>query len=688
MEFLHLVKILLRRRWIFAAVFLLFFLLFAAGALLITPTYQAAAKLFVQSSSALTSLMSALEMPSAAVNDSSEDIFETKTALAKIRPLLDELIADLKLQDRDGATIKAEDLLEAGLVNKLLPQPAVTVKQQDDTAFLKITATSPDPAQAAKIANTLAELYLAHNVRRTQAEFVKVKAFINARLTALYENYSRSLADLTAFKVEANAADLDTTLGNALSRLNDLIKSQEDNEQSLTLLEKEIASTQAQLEKIGKYRKETSEFSKNEELAGLRTKLNDLLVSLSAKGAVYQPSHPEYQQIEKELQAVRDLVKQQEKITLNRENMGVDPVYDSLTDKIVGLRISREVGLAKRALIQRGIAEYERQVAEFPEKSARLAQLELALSASKGVYETFLSYLRKVEVAEAVAMSDTRIVEPAQTPEKKKFPKKGLMLAAGLCLGLFWGGAAAFFAEYINTAVQSPADLPLPGPDCLLGCLPRSRQVRLLARLPTDSPLADALRTLRHSIKFAAGDRPAHIILVAGCGGGEGASSVAAHLALSFAAAGRKTLLVDLNLRRSVLHRWFALSGKQGLAEVLQGKLTAPEAIAADAAPGLDLLPAGRKQAAPGVLLEAPALPELLRSFASKYEAVVLDAPPLLAGSDALLLGAEADWLLCVAECGRTGRQAAAEAQRRLRQAGISRAGWVLNKCGGGCGRS
>ncbi|MGR0482378.1 MAG: GumC family protein [Candidatus Electronema sp. V4] len=686
MEFLHLIKILLRRIWIFLAVFLLFFLLFAAGALLITPTYQAVAKLFVQSSSALTSLMSALEMPSAAVNDSSEDIFETKTALAKIRPLLDELIADLKLQDRDGATIKAEDLLEAGLVNKLLPQPAVTVKQQDDTAVLKITATSPDAAQAAKISNTLAELYLAHNVRRTQAEFVKVKAFINAKLTALYENYSRSLADLTAFKVEANAADLDTTLGNALSRLNDLIKSQEDNEQSLTLLEKEIASTQAQLEKIGKYRKETSEFSKNEELAGLRTKLNDLLVSLSAKGAVYQPSHPEYQQIEKELQAVRDLVKQQEKITLNRENMGVDPVYDSLTDKIVGLQISRDVGLAKRALLQRGIDEYERKVAEFPGKSAKLAQLELALSASKGVYETFLSYLRKVEVAEAVAMSDTRIVEPAQTPEKKKFPKKGLMLAAGLCLGLFWGGAAAFFAEYIDTAVWSPAELP--DPDCLLGCLPRSRQVRQLANLPPASPLAESVRTLRHSIKFAAGDRPATIILVTGCSGGEGASSVAAHLALSFAAVGRKALLVDLSLRRPVLHRWFGRSGKQGLAEVLQGKLTAPEAIAADAAPGLDLLPAGRTPAVLGALLEAPALPELLRSFASKYEAVVLDAPPLLAGSDVLLLGAEVDWLLCVAECGRTDRQAAAEAQRRLRQAGISRAGWVLNKCGGGCGRS
>lgn len=686
MEFLHLANILRRRAWIFLAVFLLFFLLFAAGALLITPTYQAAAKLFVQSSSALTSLMSALEMPSAAVNDSSEDIFETKTALAKIKPLLDELIADLKLQDRDGATIKAEDLLEAGLVNKLLPQPAVTVKQQDDTAFLKITATSPDAAQAAKIANTLAELYLAHNVRRTQAEFVKVKTFINAKLTALHENYSRSLADLTAFKVEANAADLDTTLGNALSRLNDLIKSKEDNEQSLTLLEKEIASTQAQLEKIGKYRKETSEFSKNEELAGLRTKLNDLLVSLSAKGAVYQPNHPEYQQIEKELQAVRDLVKQQEKITLNRENMGVDPVYDSLTSKIVGLQISRDVGLAKRALLQRGIAEYERQVAEFPEKSAKLAQLELALSASKGVYETFLSYLRKVEVAEAVAMSDTRIVEPAQTPEKKKFPKKGLMLAAGLCLGLFWGGAAAFFAEYIDTSVWSPAELPEP--DRLLGCLPRSRQVRQLASLPPASPLAEAVRTLRHSVKFAAGDRPATIILVTGCSGGEGASSTAAHLALSFAAVGRKTLLADLSLRRPILHRWFGLSGKQGLAEVLQGKLTAPEAIAADAAPGLDLLPAGRKQAAPGALLEDPALPELLRSFAGKYEAVVLDAPPLLAGSDALLLVAEADWLLCVAECGRTGRQAAAEAQRRLRQAGISRAGWVLNKCGGGCGRS
>jgi capsular exopolysaccharide synthesis family protein len=684
MEFLQLLDILLRRKWTFLAVFFFFFLAFAAGALLITPSYQAVAKLFIQSSNALSSLMTELGMPGSTMASTDEDVFETKTALAKVRPLLDDLINELKLKDRDGGTIKAEDLVDAALINKLLPQPAVKIKQEDDAAILKITATSPEAEQSAMIANRLAELYLDLNVQRAQAEFGKVKEFIKNKLTLLHADYSKALDNLTAFKVDENAEDLDTELSNTIARLNDLNTSYEDNEQLLALQDKEIASAKAQLNKVSKYRQETEEFSKDGEMTALKSKLNELLISFAAKSAVYQENHPEYKQLANELDKVKELISQTESITLNRKNLGIDPVYDSLSSKLVDLQISREVGQAKRALLLRMIAEYKKKLAAIPEKSARLAQLELSLSSSKDVYEAFLTYLRKVEVAEAIAMSDTRVVEPAQVPDKKKFPKKSIMLLAGLFLGLFWGTAAAFFFEYIDTAIQSPADLRHLDRFRLLGSIPFSRHLRgrrLISRLPPGSPLAEPYRSIRHSLGFASSGTAARTMLITSSGNGEGKSSLAANLALSCAAAGKKTLLIDLNLRQPVLHRSFALKNRQGLAEVVSGQATFKEALYPDAAPGLDILTAGRNIHDPGGIIDSAALLPLLRSCSQGYEAVLLDSPSLRAGSDALILSPAADLVICVLECGKTLLTEAEEAQQRIQQAGIKNNGWALNKC-------
>ena len=683
MEFLQLLDILWRRKWTVLAVFFFFFLAFAAGAVLVTPTYQAAAKLFIQSSNALSSLMAELGMPGT-VASSDEDIFETKTALAKVRPLLDDLIKELTLKDRDGETIKAEDLVDAALINKLLPQPAVKIKQEEDTAILKITATSPEAEQSAQIANRLAELYLDFNVQRAQVEFGKVKDFIKNKLTLLHGDYSKALDDLTDFKVNENAADLETELSNTISRLNDLNTSYEDNEQLLALQDKEIASAEVQLNKVSKYRQETEEFSKDGEMTALKSKLNELLISFAAKSTVYQENHPEYKQLASELDKVKELISQSESITLNRKNLGIDPVYDSLSSKLVDLQISREVGRAKSSLLRRMIAEYEQKLAAIPEKSARLAQLELSLSSSKDVYEAFLTYLRKVEVAEAIALSDTRVVEPAQVPDKKKFPKKSVMLLAGLFLGLFWGTAAAFFMEYVDTAIQSPAELRHLARFRLLGSIPFSRHLRgrrLLSRLPPGSPLTESYRSIRHSLALAAGGKPARTVLITSSGNGEGKSSLAANLALSYAAAGKKTLLIDINLRQPVLHRCFGLKNRHGLAEVVAGTLPFKEVLRADAVPGLDILTAGRNIADPGGIIDSAQLLPFLRSCSQGYEALVIDSPSLRAGSDALILSSASDLLICVVECGKTLLAEAEEMQQRIQQAGIQEVGWVFNKC-------
>ncbi|MCI5211278.1 MAG: hypothetical protein D3910_21400, partial [Candidatus Electrothrix sp. ATG2] len=284
MEFLKIIDIFLRRKLIVFVIFCLFFFTFVALASLLPSAYEASSKLFVQSSSALSSLMSELDMSeSSTINNSDEDPFETKTALAKIRPLLDDLIANLQLKDRDGEAMEPDDLVKSGLFTKIFLRPSVTVEQDDDAAILEITSISANPDEAAAISNNLAELYLNYNVKRAREEFIAVKNFLNSKLARLHDDYNVAFTKLTDFKVSEHVIDLKTEQENTILRLHDLTTSYEDSRQSIALLDKEILQTEQELGKVKKYRKETKEFAKNEQKTNLQNQFDNLLVQLAAK---------------------------------------------------------------------------------------------------------------------------------------------------------------------------------------------------------------------------------------------------------------------------------------------------------------------------------------------------------------------------------------------------------------------
>jgi len=689
MEFLRITEILLRRKWCVLAVFFLFVFIFTALAFLIPVSYQTSAKLFIQSSSAFSSLMSELDMPENNTTGSSdEDLFETKTALAQIRPLLDELISNLQLKDRDGEPMEPDDLIKSGLSTKIFLRPSVTVEQNDDAAILEISATSSDPAQSAAISNKLAELYLNYNVERAQEEVIAVKKFLNKKLELLHDNYNTSFAELTEFKIHEHATDLETEQENTILRLHDLTTSYEDSQQSIALLNKEIQQTEQELRKVRKYRKEIKEFAKNDQKSTLQSELDKLLVQLASKRIVYQKEHPEYRQIEKEFEAVQKLIKKSADIVLNGETLAIAPVYDSLSSQLVSMHIEREVELKKSILLQDNIAEYEKKLAAFPEKLAELTKLELALSADKDIYERFLNYLNKVQLAEAVALSDARIVELAETPEKQNFPKKTIMYLLGISLGLFWGPMIAFFFEYIDTTIHSPKDIRHIDPFSILGSIPKARCLKseqLLTRhrgnaKSSDDTFSEYYRTIRHNLQFASVNKDIKTILVTSSGIGEGKSSFAANFALSCAKANKKVLLADLNLRRPAVHRYFSLECTNGIVDLVKNEVNIQAAVFETAVPGLDILPVGHIKENFGDIIESDNLRQLLHNFKRHYDTIIIDTPSLNSTSDALIIASMTDYLVYIIECHRTQLADIEHTYHRLQQAGIQRVGCVANK--------
>jgi capsular exopolysaccharide synthesis family protein len=187
-------------------------------------------------------------------------------------------------------------------------------------------------------------------------------------------------------------------------------------------------------------------------------------------------------------------------------------------------------------------------------------------------------------------------------------------------------------------------------------------------------------RTLRTNLRFSHVDAPRRVVLVTSAGPAEGKSTVLANLGRSLAASGRRTLLVDTDLRKPSLHRVFGLNRTPGLIDVLAGDATVSEALRKTGCEGLELLTCGPRPANPAELIESRRLQELVAEFRESFDYVLLDSPPSGGLIDASLLSVLADGVIFVVEPRRFDSRLLRSALRQLERGGARIYGAVINK--------
>ena len=252
----------------------------------------------------------------------------------------------------------------------------------------------------------------------------------------------------------------------------------------------------------------------------------------------------------------------------------------------------------------------------------------------------------------------------------------------GLLVGLLLGLAGAFFLEYLDQTVKTSADIErvLGGP--VLGAIPhdpklapRSQGRRggmvTISHLDPDEPSVESYRALRTNVTFVGAEKPLQFISVTSPAPREGKSTTAINLALTLAQSGRRTILIDGDLRRSSVHRAFGLVQEPGLTDILIGGVSASEGIRPEIAPSLDLLPSGSTPPNPSELLGSSAMDALIAELRHDYEYIIMDTPPTLPVTDAATI--------LVIKSGDTEESSAQRAVHQLRRVRARIAGAVLN---------
>jgi len=282
---------------------------------------------------------------------------------------------------------------------------------------------------------------------------------------------------------------------------------------------------------------------------------------------------------------------------------------------------------------------------------------------------------------ELAAGGGAEVLSDAGAPDTPVSPNLPLNLAIGVVFGLFLGAALAFARDYFDDSVKSKEMVERVTSVPTLGLIPKfDPGVGVVTISHPSAPAAEAFRLLRTSVKFLAVERQVRVVQVTSPSPTEGKTMVAVNLAIAFAQAGDRVVLVGGDLRRPHMEEMLDVPLTPGLTAVLIGDVTLPQAIqTVSSVPNLSVLPAGYPPPNPSELLSGERARRLIDVLGQTYDVVVIDCPPVLPVTDSLVVARMADTTLLVTSANRTSKRSLSRAVELLHQVDAPLVGTVLN---------
>lgn len=337
------------------------------------------------------------------------------------------------------------------------------------------------------------------------------------------------------------------------------------------------------------------------------------------------------------------------------------------------------------------IADTEAEIARLQDEMAgmisarQIADTQSQIATLETLLITFqTNYANLLSNTGEGAINSLRIVEPAPLPVEPINDNLLMTLLLGAAIGFTLAAGAAYLMEYLDNTLKTPEEIAKATGLPLIGFLgetgKRDESEGVIVVSEPRSPMAEALRTLRTNLEFAAVDRPLRTILITGPDPGSGKTTVACNLALSIAQAGKTALLLDADLRRPRVHELLDLPRSPGLTDIYRDAMDVAGAIRFwGDEKELALIPSGDPPPNPAELLGSPRTERILAEIREAADVVVVDSPPFIV-ADAAILAARVDGVVLVVRPGRTTEQAVKAMLEQLERAGAHLLGVVINR--------
>lgn len=348
-------------------------------------------------------------------------------------------------------------------------------------------------------------------------------------------------------------------------------------------------------------------------------------------------------------------------------------IPDQATSLVTQLK-DRESEFDKR------IATASEDLQSIPARTIEEMRLRRTVNVAEGLYATLKSRYAEAKLAEASASPDVNVMDSAVTPEKASKNTKPRLLAIAILGGFAAAIGLALLLDTIDKRIRYPEQATKDLGLTISGTVPELPKGGMSQQSPEQiSQLVESFRTLRMNVMNSGGPSPKVSMAVSSPSPGDGKSFIASNLAMSFADAGFRTLLVDGDTRRGALHEMFGLSRTAGLTDFLAGDVDQRAIIHATGHDNLFLVPTGNLRRRSPELLTSPALGRLVADLRASWDVLIFDTPPFAAGIDGYAIAAATGSLLVVLRIGQTERRMAAAKLLLVDRLPINVIGSVLN---------
>ena len=341
---------------------------------------------------------------------------------------------------------------------------------------------------------------------------------------------------------------------------------------------------------------------------------------------------------------------------------------------------------------QRG--QFTGQVDKLPKTQQELLRLTRDLQVSQELYTQLLNNAQQLKVVRGGTVGNVRIIDFAQPTLRPIAPKKPLIVVLALLLGGMMGVGFVLLRQALRSGVKDAAQIEAKTGVSVLATVPASdAQDKLMKKLqkkggsmavlahyePTDLAI-ESLRSLRTSLHFALVDAPNNLLMITGPGPAVGKSFLSVNMAALLASTGERVLLIDADMRRGYLNEYFGAERKHGLSELIAQGLEASSVIRSTGLENFDYVSTGELPPNPAELLLHPRFEQFLKDMEATYDRVIIDSPPVMAVTDAAIIGRHAGATLLVTRFNQTQMREIELSLKRLGQAGVSVKGVLLNR--------
>ena len=696
-------NIIIRFKWIVASIFLAIFVVSFIYTAKAPRIYKATSKVLLEDKMGSNLLFASMSNKASSINNNIQIIQSFP-----VMKIANQILSRHE-EYKNFPISQIEGLPESYLKNNL------EIDTERETDILIINFESTNPLEAKEAANAAAHALMQEDTDYARIEFKNAREFLANQLDEYDRRLRSTEEELRTYKIEHGISMLSEETQKLIEQSSDMtaLLSEAQTEldvanNHLDFLKEELTAQDDFLADVNSVLSSPLIEQLKQETVTLQTQYVNFLTK-----SEYLPEHPELIALKKSIESAKTKLNEEIQKILLVKSGSADPLMfrSSLIEKISTAQINQNIKSSKVVSLRKAVEKYNERMSLLPDTEVQLARLERNYKINEKTYTMLIEKYEEAKIAEKSKIGKIRIVEEARIPEAPIKPNKKMNMMIAIVLGLGLGIGAALLVHSLDSKIRTFDDVRKYVSLPVLGTIPliqtddieldnierkiattkgserelhkiiyQQVQAKLITNYAPKSSVAEAFRILRTNIISRKKNSDCTTLLITSSGPKEGKSTIQANMATALAQMDAKVILVDLDLRRPMVHTITGIDKEIGISDFLMDKSTQIKSIIKKTnVNNLDVITSGIIPPNPSELLASKRMDEAIESLKEKYDYVLFDSPPVIAVTDSMVMANKVDLLILAIRVDQADKNVVKRTKELLENIKVDIAGVVIN---------